>query len=65
MKQPYEMNLNYIEKKDEWLKNVDLLQMKYRGMTIHKISRITGVPPDQIEKQIIILNSYRYRSGVF
>jgi len=22
MKQPYEMNLNYIEKKDEWLKKV-------------------------------------------
>jgi len=42
-----------------------LLQMKYKGIPVRKISKMIQVPPDKIQRKIIMLEAYRHRSGIF
>lgn len=59
--------MKYNEKnlKNLWIKKIDLLQLREKGMTRNKLSKIIGVPVDIIERQLEHEKKYKKYSGIF
>lgn len=60
------MNTHFISEEDNnVLVNLDFVELKEKGLSEEKISRLTKLPVDFIKKYFDKMDQYRQKSGVF
>jgi hypothetical protein len=60
------MNAHFIREEDnKVLENMDLIELKEKGLSEENISQITRLPIDFIKQYFDKMDQYRQKSGIF